>query len=357
MPLDTSFALVLAAIGPLVVLGLLLLAKRVARSTSERRSRRRRVRWVAAIGTGPVLEMRMGELRALARETRRSASAQEDLLSLLAAGRLPPSPERRGPFEAELRRGGLLRALRRACGSRSAAVRGRAALIWSKLGLAGAERVIGPLMSDPDPDVRAAATQALAWCESEEAVWILLRSLRDAHVEPARIAERLAGAWAVGPLLAALREHDFEPVRPWLVEGLGLTGDPRAEAPLVTLLASERAEERIRACRALGRVGRRSSAPAVIAALGDPSATVRAQAAQALAQLRDPRAVDPLVRLLGDSSWWARARAAEALLAIGGPGVRALRRCAEEHTDRFARERAAEALGRRDLCEHELVAA
>ncbi len=344
MPLDTSLALAGLAMGLLALLVVLVFAKRVARGIAERRSRRRRVCWVAAVGTGSVRDMRMRELRALARETARRPAAQEDLLSLLAADRLPPRDARRGPFERALRRGGLVAALRRACGSRRAAARGRAALIWARLGLAGAERIIAPLMCDSDADVRAAATQALACCESEESAWILLDSLRAGHVEPARIAERLTGGWAAGPLLAALRQPVFADVRPWLAEGLGLTRDARAERPLIRLLVRGNEEERIRACRALGRVGGASSSEPLVAALHDDSPAVRAQAAQALAELRELRSVSSLAALLADESWWVRARAAEALSSLGGPGMAALRSCAASHPDRFARERAAEAL-------------
>ena len=344
MSLDTSFLLAGSAVGLLAVLTLLVLAKRVARGIAERRSQRRRARWIAAVGTGAVPDMRMRDLRALARATTRSSAAQQDLLVLLAAGRLPPRDDRREPFERALRRGGLARALRRSCRSRSAAKRGQAALLWAQLGFAGVERSIGPMMSDADPDVRAAATQALACCESEEAAWVLLHSLRDAPVEPARVAERLTGSWAVSPLLAVIHQPAFAELRPWLAEGLGLTGDARAEGALTWLLRTGVEEERIRACRALGRLGLRSSSAALVAALGDDSAAVRAQAAGALGELHDIGSASALIRLLGDDFWWVRARAAEALVSLGGPGLVALRWCAESHPDRFARERAAEAL-------------
>jgi HEAT repeat protein len=323
---------------------LLVFAKRVARGMAERRSRRRRVAWVAATGSGSVADMRMRELRSLARDAARGPAAQEDLLSLLSAGRLPPRDERREPFQRALRRAGFTRGLRHAIRSGGAAARGRAALLWARLGMAGAERMISPLMTDPDPDVRAAATQALACCESDDAAWTLLRSLRDEHVEPGRVAERLTGAWAVRPLLQALREPSFAAVRPWLAEALGLTRDDRAEEPLVRLLAGGDEEERIRAARALGRLARSTSASALVTALTDDSPVVRAQAARALTELRERRSVPALVKLLADDSWWVRGRAAEALGSLGGLGRTALRWCATAHPDPYARERAAEIL-------------
>jgi HEAT repeat protein len=342
--IDTSILFALSAVGLLAGLVLLVLAKRIVRARSERRSRRRRVRWVAALGTGPVEDMRIPELRRLAREARRRTAPQEDLLALLAAGRLPPRDGRRDPFERALCGGGLQGDLRRACLSRTAVARGRAALLWARLGLPGAERTIRPLIADPDPDVRAAATQGLALCRSEEAAWTLLHALRGGHVDPERVVERLTGEWAAGPLLEALGRPGFESVRPWLAEALGLTGDRRAERPLVELLTRGHEEERIRASRALGRLGQPTSSSVLATALSDPSAPVRAQAARALAELGDRRSVPALVNVLGDTSWWVRARAAEALRSLGEPGLAALRRCAETHPDPFARERAAEAL-------------
>jgi HEAT repeat protein len=344
MDIQTPVLFALSSLGLLAGLVVLVLAKRVIRGFVERRSRRRRAGWVTALGTGPVPDMRMRQLRSLARQTGRGSAAQNDLLSLLDAGRLPPRDARRRPFEHALRRSGLLGALDSACGSRSAVARGRAALLWARLGLDGAERAVAPLMEDPDPDVRAAATQALATCQSDEAAWALLRALREGHVEPERVVERLTGEWAVEPLLNALRQPSFAAVRPWLAEALGFTRDPRAERPLVELLLRGDAEQRIRACRALGRLGQPTSAAVLVTALGDPSAHVRGQAARGLGELRERRSVEALVNLMDDGSWWVRARAAEALRALGEPGLAALRQCVETHPDPFARERAAEAL-------------
>lgn len=345
MAADTSRIIAFFSLGLLAALTLLVLGKRVIRGLAERNSNRRRASWTEALGRGPVPDMRMGQLRGLARQAARRPAAQEDLLSLLESGALPPRGTRREPFEAALRRAGLVRALPAACRSRTAVTRGRAVLLWARLGLKGAERGIEPLIADPDPDVRAAATQALAICHSEEAAWILLGALRDGHMAPERVVERLSGQWAALPLLRALRQVSYARVRPWLAEALGLTGDPRAEPLLTTMLEHGGEEHRIRACRALGRLSRPTSFTALSEALGDPSASVRAQAARALADLGDARSVGPLVSLLDDEAWWVRARAADALRALGEPGLTALAHCATEHPDLFARERAAEALG------------
>src|SRR5215210_2106370 len=344
MALDTSHLLVLPSLALLALLGMAVLAKRVFRDGSERRSRRRRLRWVTALGPGPVEDIRYGALRALAQHAARSAAGQEDLLAVLAAGDLPPRDHRREPFERTLRVSGLRRAFRKAFAGRSAAARGRAALLWAQLDLPDAEHAIAPLMSDPDPDVRAAATQALATCASEDAAWTLLHALRDGLVEPQRVVERLSGPWAAGPLLAALQDDAFAQVSSWLAEALGLTADRRAERPLANLVAVGYEEQRIRACRALGRLGRPSSASVLITALADPSPAVRAQAARGLAEMREVRSVNALTVLMSDSAWWVRARAADALRSLGDAGLAALRECVHAHPDPFARERAAEAL-------------
>lgn len=354
---DTPNLVVFISLALLVILGMLVLGKRVLRDGAERRSRRRRLRWVTALGSGPVEDMRYGALRALAQHAARSAAGQEDLLAVLAAGDVPPRDARREPFERTLRVSGLRRAFRKAFRGGSAAQRGRAALLWALLRLPDAEQAIAPLMSDPDPDVRAAATQALAICASDEAAWALLHALRDGLVEPQRVVERLTGPWAAGPLLAALRADSFDHVSSWLAEALGLTGDPRAESPLADLVATGNEEQRIRACRALGRLGRRSSASVLMAALADPSPAVRAQAARGLADMREVRSVDALTVLMSDPAWWVRARAADALRSLGGPGLAALRECVDAHPDPFARERAAEALALEHGVPDELVAA
>ena len=50
-----------------------------------------------------------------------------------------------------------------------------------------------------------------------------------------------------------------------------------------------------------------------------------------------------LEAVLDDSAWWVRANAASALRTLGAPGHEALER-ALDHPDRYARDRAREAL-------------
>jgi HEAT repeat protein len=103
--------------------------------------------------------------------------------------------------------------------------------------------------------------------------------------------------------------------------------------------------ERVRSCRALGRAADPPMAPLVAAALQDEAWSVRAQAARALGAMRaDDRAtVGRLAAGLSDPAWWVRANCAEALLAAG-PDGRAALEAALASDDRFARERAREAL-------------
>ena len=54
MALYAPNLVVLLSLALLALLGMLVLAKRVLRDGAERRSRRRRLRWVTALGSGPV---------------------------------------------------------------------------------------------------------------------------------------------------------------------------------------------------------------------------------------------------------------------------------------------------------------
>jgi HEAT repeat protein len=116
------------------------------------------------------------------------------------------------------------------------------------------------------------------------------------------------------------------------------------------MLDSSQTEERVAAARALGPSGSKASVAVLIKALGDPAWEVRAQAAKSLGRHPDERAVPVLEERLSDEAWWVRSNAADSLAEIGAGGVSALKR-ALSHSDRFARDRAQEALALHQLAE------
>jgi HEAT repeat protein len=112
---------------------------------------------------------------------------------------------------------------------------------------------------------------------------------------------------------------------------------------MIELLRKGSLEERISAARALGSVGGRRSRGELEKALLDEAWPLRAQAARALGAIGIRRSVPALETVLDDPAWWVRANAASALRELGAPGRAALER-ALDHPDRYARDRAREAL-------------
>jgi HEAT repeat protein len=331
-------AVAYASFSLLVCLASLVAAKKLARNHSERTSRARADRFAEALaGAGPV------ELEARARAARRSRAAQEDLGVALARVRPGLEPERIEVVEGALAAAGLVAVVERLLGSRSSGRRTRGVLLATWFHAVRPLR-LEPLLRDADPDIRIAAVRAIAIRRTPEAARTLIRLLASAPVPPERIVERLAGAWSVPVVAESLGAVQDAGVRAWLGEALGLAGDPTGAPPLMRGLETGTVEERVRACRALGRLGLRASIPALIRALNDEHDAVRAQAARALEAIPDARSLAPLGARLADSSWWVRANSARALVRLGPPGLALLELAAGKHRDRFARQRASEAL-------------
>jgi HEAT repeat protein len=240
--------------------------------------------------------------------------------------------------------------------------RGRAAFLIGELRLPGSEDVLTPLLSDPDPDVRLVACAELGGNGTDAAADCLIAALMANALPAERIIERLAGRWALPSIVAVLEEEqraralapEDAPAWPgWraaVARAIGVAADPRAELTLARMLDSDQKEERVAAARALGPSGSEASVPVLIRALDDPDWEVRAQAARSLAAHPDPGAVPALEKKLSDEAWWVRSNAADTLAAMGDAGVGALRR-ALSHADRFARDRAREALALHQLVE------
>jgi HEAT repeat protein len=205
-------------------------------------------------------------------------------------------------------------------------------------------------LSDPVDEVRWQAAGALAKIGDPRAVRPLLETLqREADWGANRIGDTLVafGSAAVPDLAryALLTDSSLSSSTshlPLVARVLGIIGDVRAEPAMLSALASDDAELRIRAAAALGTVGSLTCVPALRRALGDPEWEVRAQAAVALGRQMDGRAIASLQESMRDENWWVRQNSAQALSEIPG-GVVALVESLEDE-DRFARDASIERL-------------
>jgi HEAT repeat protein len=255
---------------------------------------------------------------------------------------------------------GLIDSLVEQLGHRGATDRGRAVFLLGELRVPDAPALLRPLLADPDPDVRLVAAAELGGIASQSAALALIEGLMAGDLTPERIIERLGGSWAVPSLVAVLEDPELartlgprhgeisERWRPAVARALGVASDPRAELALARMLDSQQTEERVAAARALGPSGSEASVAVLIKALDDQAWEVRAQAAKSLSAHPDELAVPALEERLSDEAWWVRSNAADTLAEIGADGIKALRR-ALSHSDRFARERAEEALALHQL--------
>jgi len=185
-----------------------------------------------------------------------------------------------------------------------------------------------PLLHDRDGEVRQVAARALGRVGSRDAAEPLLAAVTGPRALPARdVASALvllepAATTVVVDAVAHARDRQVRAVG---AEVLGLRGAVDATDLLVAMLhADDSVEVRIRAARALGRIGVRAAAPPLTAALRADSPELRAVAARALGQLGSAEAVGALVERLSDSWHRVASNAGEALVALGPPGLTAL---------------------------------
>ena len=144
-------------------------------------------------------------------------------------------------------------------------------------------------LSDPDPDRRIAAIEALTVAKDTASVL--------------RIAELL--------------QESVPDVRKEAAAGLGLIGDSRACQPLADLFDAEQREDiQGTAIRALVHLGTHSVKP-LIGLLRSSRPAVRSGAAHALGKLQARDAVEPLIWLLRDGDRNVRMGAVYALRQIG----------------------------------------
>jgi len=225
------------------------------------------------------------------------------------------------------KRGTLERAARRAR-SRSWVARCEAAEMLGAARQPQSLPALTPLLHDRDPEVRQVAGRALGRIGARDAVEPLLDAVVGPRALPARdVASALvllepAATAVVVEAVGRAREMQVRAVG---AEVLGLRGAVEAATLLVTMLErDDEVEVRIRAARALGRIGVRAATPPLVGALVSESAELRAVAARALGQLGAADAVDALVERLSDSWHRVASNAGEALVALGEPGQEAL---------------------------------
>jgi len=328
-----SFALCLG-------LAVVVVALKLARNIRESRIRRRRDALRGAIeNAGEGLSERL-----LVDSLRGGPERIDDALWALETADIGDA--RRAVFAAMAGRGRLAKALTRIQSDRRAVIRSRAALITGRLG--GADAIPRIVTCLDDPETARAAVRALGMIGTPDAAGALLAALRTVGCRE-RVLDQLANPWAADAVAVALAAEDDPQLRPILIEATGLNGARSAVPDLERALASDSTEDRVRAARALGRLG--VGLDALLVAMDDDEWAVRAQAAAAIALIGGDHQGDEVVRALSDGladpAWWVRAHCANALSA-SPDGRDALER-ARHAPDRFVRDRAEEAVVARYL--------
>ena len=228
----------------LILLTTALCAERVARNRRERLAGERRTSY------GEILAAHNPfELEQLADRAARAYASRCDLVDSLVLTRWSTGPVFAG-------HSALSRAVARDTVNRDSARRGVGAALLGVIGGAEAAALATRLMrEDPDIELRLIAARALRVIGDDLAARDLLGGLRDGVLPTARLVEQLGRPFAARAMVEALPNEEFHDVRGDIAEALGLAGWlPAAQA--IALLATGGGErERIKACRALGRLG------------------------------------------------------------------------------------------------------
>ncbi|MCA0988603.1 HEAT repeat domain-containing protein [Guptibacillus algicola] len=132
-----------------------------------------------------------------------------------------------------------------------------------------------------------------------------------------------------------------------LIEAMGERKEYEYLPYVEAFLGSSVAEFRIRALKALSKMGYVSKVDKIIPSLTSDSWQERMMAAKAAKLQREDRLNHFLLRLLSDKEWWVRTAAAESL-SYQSKGRTLLKEVSETHEDRFARDIAHEWLLRKE---------
>ena len=205
------------------------------------------------------------------------------------------------------------------------------------------QRLIRPVLDDPDPRIATAAIRTLGDIGDDWAIDVLLDALRRGYGPRSRIAaelERLAPA--PGQRVVTLL-RDWNPtVRFWGATLLRPYPD-LGEATLIELTWDPDPNVRAASVETLGTRSGSAVGAALLARLDDGEWFVRVHAARAAGHVLGAEAAPTVTRLLSEKRWWVRTAAKDALRGMGVDAVPSLL-AVLGHDDEFARNGAAEVL-------------
>ncbi|HEX5533368.1 MAG TPA: HEAT repeat domain-containing protein [Actinomycetales bacterium] len=342
MSANAALGVALLALG--VVLFMLAGVVVAGRAHRQRRERRR-----AALATPLrplLLQLAAGEQdesvqaldQLLALDDRSWAALEPDVTDLL----LKVRGETKASIVALLqRRGTLARALRETT-STSAVRRARGAEVLGAAGRRTALPELLPLLRDTDPEVRQVTARAMGRIRAPAAARPLLEALAgDRTIPPRIVATAVTGIGSAAyPALEASLRAEAELERAVAAEICGLTAAVPTVPALIRIVLDDPAlEVRIRAARALGRIGAPIALRPLLLAVDDANPLpLRVVAAKALGELGSDEAVPGLARLAADPAHRLAANAAAALTRCGPKGLLALRAMVNQPDGAHARE-------------------
>jgi len=176
-------------------------------------------------------------------------------------------------------------------------------------------------LSDTDPEVRAAAAEALGKIGAKAAIQALENRMND-NAEESKV--RVSAAVALGKmgnkkaiefLINMLTDQD-EVVRVRAASALSEVGKPAVDL-LLEALKSKEAQKRWGAAKALGEIGCKEAIPALAKATKDENEDVRIASVVSLGRIGDERAIQTLIEALDDKSERVRWHAFNALQMFG----------------------------------------
>ena len=199
-------------------------------------------------------------------------------------------------------------------------------------------------LSDPDLEVVGAAVTILGGMADPRAGELLAEALRAGRYPRSRVASFLERSERdLSALIRPLLSHSDEMLRYW--GALLLRRHPSVEgtADLARLTRDGAPLVRRAALESLAAIGGPEAVACARARLSDDEWLVRAHAAHALGVLRDVDGARLVAPLLAEREWWVRSAAKAALEAMG-PDVIGHVLPLLTHSDKFARNGAAEVL-------------